>query len=71
MRRKREDPRLPCPHPRGSAERIACYRERARLELPLYVEGDSQDMLPLLDHGQSFRSKAPGIHQCRSAADYV
>jgi hypothetical protein len=36
-----DDPRLPTAHPPGSAQKIEVLRERASLELSLFVEGDA------------------------------
>lgn len=44
-------PRDPCPHPRGSPERIECYRQRLELGIDLYQPGDSDDIVPLPNAG--------------------
>jgi hypothetical protein len=63
------NPRKPCPHPRGSDERIECYRLRLKLNLPLHHPEDSTDIIPLGDNGQSRSPKEPGIHECRRLGD--
>lgn len=45
------DPTQPTSHPRGSPERVEVYHQRAELELPLHVTGDSEEIIPLT-HGR-------------------
>lgn len=57
MRLTRAELKQPTHHPRGSDERIELYRLREEAGLPLHVDGDSMDTVPLLHN----REPAPRL----------
>lgn len=63
MRLTRTELKQPTHHPRGSAERIELYRLREEAGLPLHVDGDSMETVPLL------HNREPVPRLCRIISD--